>query len=286
MFFPAFDGHDQPLNVVHTEGSCGFLDDDGLCRVHRKGGGNAKPQSCLAFPASMVACGDEWHASLRPECACIARTAVTGVPLQDDPTTWAALRSSLLRVWDVPETIRIDEERSITREQYVTWMRVTMAALKTTFSPLDALAGAVGELLDREFELRPPQPWLDSIATDLEKAAASAARTHHGKSAYRRSIEWGAEVSRALYDGHDDAPPWGRGLSQHQGRLAGSVAGLLLHGHALLHYPLLGRAAADLAWLMWLARASCAVRPPEQVDSRLETNTTWVFLWRHVGWSS
>jgi lysine-N-methylase len=285
LFYPAFDGYSEPLNVVEVEGDCGLLDEDGLCRVHAAGGAQAKPQSCLAFPAELVACGDEWHASLRPECACIARTAVTGAPLQADPHTWAALRTTLLRVWEVPESVRVDETRSIPRDEYLDWMRRTMAALKTTFSPSKALTAAVQELSGSPVPERPPPGWLASIADDLEATARELVESHPPTGAYRRAVEWGARASRALHDGADPAPPWGRGLSQHQGRLASSVAGLLLHGHALLHYPLLGRAAADMTWLLWLARASCAVQAPEEVDPRLEANTTWVFLWRHVGWS-
>ena len=285
LFYPAFDGYPEPLNVLEVEGDCGFLDEEGLCRIQAAGGAQAKPQSCLAFPAELVACGDQWHASLRPECACIARTAVSGAPLQSDPTTWAALRTTLLRVWEVPETVRIDEARSISRDDYLDWMRRTMAALKTTFSPLTALSGAVQELTGAPLPERPPAGWLGSIADDLEATAESLRDSHPETGAYRRAVEWGGACARALHDGADPKPPWRRGLSQHQARLMASVAGLLLHGHALLHYPLLGRAAADMTWLLWLARASCAVRAPEEVDARLEANTTWVFLWRHVGWS-
>lgn len=285
LFYPAFDGYTEPLNVVEVEGDCGFLDEQGLCRVHAAGGAQAKPQSCLAFPAELVACGDQWHASLRPECACIARTAVSGTPLQADPHTWAALRTTLVRVWEVPEQVAIDPERSISRDDYLAWMRGTMAALKTTFKPLHALAGAVQELTGAAVPLRPPQAWLASIADDLEGTAARLRDSHPDTGAYRRAVEWGARCARALHDGADPEPPWGRGLRQHRSRLVASVAGLLLHGHALLHYPWLGRAAADMTWLLWLARASCAVQPPDEVDPRLEANTAWVFLWKHVGWS-
>ena len=285
LFYPAFDGHPEPLNVVEVDGDCGFLDEQGLCRVQAAGGAQAKPQSCLAFPAELVACGQEWHASVRPECACIARTAVTGAPLQADPETWTALRSTLLRVWEVPVTVQVDAGQTITREQYLVWMRATMASLKTTFSPLEALRGAVEELIGAPLPERPPQAWIGSIADDLEATAARIADSHPPDGAYRRAVEWGARCARAVHDGADTKPPWGRGLTQHRARLTASVAGLLLHGHALLHYPLLGRAAADMAWLLWLARSSCAVQEPEQVDPRLEADTTWVFLWRHVGWS-
>lgn len=286
LFFPAFPGHDEPLGVVEVDGNCALLGSDGLCRVHAAGGAQAKPQSCLSFPAELVACGDEWHASLRPECACIARTAITGAPLQDEPATWAALRSAMVRVWEVPETIRIDGSRSIGRGEYLGWMRETMAALKTTFEPLPAFALAVERLSGAHPGSRPPGPWLDSVARDLRKAADRSATTHPPASAWRRSVEWGAEVSAALAGGADPEPGWSRGQEQHQARLAASVVGLLLHGHALLHHPLLARAAGDLCWLLWLARAACAVRPPEEVDPRLETWTTWIFLWRHVGWSA
>jgi len=61
------------------------------------------------------------------------------------------------------------------------------------------------------------------------------------------------------------------------------VAALLLHGHGLLEAPLLGPAARDLGHLLWLARASDTVQPADEADSRLESTTSWLFLWRTVG---
>jgi hypothetical protein len=57
---------------------------------------------------------------------------------------------------------------------------------------------------------------------------------------------------------------------------------LVLHGHALLELPLLGEALDDLLYLVQLAGASEVVSPAIDADPRLESLTTWLFLYRNV----
>ena len=287
VFHPAFDGRDDPLNVVAVDGSCAFRGGDGRCRIHAVAGAEAKPQSCLSYPAHLVACGTEWHASLRTECACVARSAVEGEPLNADPKVWVALRSTLHRVWAVPREVAVDERR-IARDDYVTWLRGVMAGLGTTFDPIAtleagrrSLGALVGE--DRDPLGPPDRAWLATVATHLKREAEDAARTFDPGSPYRRSIAWGAAVAGTLADAEAPVvPTWSRGRAGDWARRTASTLSMALHGHALLERPALGPALDDLIRLVHLARDAAAILPASDADPRLESLTTWLFLHRNV----
>ena len=287
VFHPAFEGHENPLNIVSVGGSCAFREDDGRCGIHAVAGANSKPQSCLSYPAHLVACGTEWHASLRPECACIARSAIGGSPLDADPKVWVDLRATLPRVWAVPRSVAVDDERSVPRDVYVTWLRATVARLKTSFDPISALEAArlaLGSLVEAPWvDLEPTDAaWTRSVAEHLGVEALEAERTFDPGSPYRRSIVWGAEASRRIADDGATAPRWSRGKSGDWARRAASVTSLLLHGHGLLERPTVDVALTDLIRLLQLARACEGLRAAETVDPRLESVTMWLFLYRNV----
>lgn len=270
----------EMLNIAEMGGRCAFQQDDGLCAVHAAAGPMAKPQPCLAYPAVLTVCGDEWHASLRTECACLARSAMTGVPLSADPEPWVLLRSMLVRVWSVPETVCVEGDRRIDRADYVTWMRNALARMTTTFEPLAALREAGAEL-GLSADLPPPSRWLRELATAAATKRAEAAE-RDPTSGYRVAIEWGARIAAALADGADSAPGWSRGRAQHHARMLASVATAHLHGHGLLQARTLQDGFEQLVRLLWLATASEALEPARQADPRFESVTTWVFLFGHV----
>ncbi|MCP4872095.1 MAG: YkgJ family cysteine cluster protein [Proteobacteria bacterium] len=281
VFYPAFDeAPEGPLNVVEVDGGCAFLEDDGRCAVHAAGGAEAKPLGCRAFPAVLVACGEEWHASLRSECACMERYATSGAPLHADPQSWANLRAGFVRVWCVPDTVKIDAERSLPRDDYVNWMRGTVASLSKSFDPVEVLMDA-----ESAMGLSPGAgdgAWLASVAETLEAELPELERTHPPGSAYRAAIEWGAETARGLVEDPSAETGWGRGMAQHQGRVGCQLATSVLHGHTLLEQPLLGPALTELRRILWLGLHAAAVRPAREVDGRLESMTAWIFLWRNV----
>jgi hypothetical protein len=282
LFVEAFKGHPDALNIATVNGRCGFQQDDGFCRIQVAGGAAAKPMSCLSYPAVLVSCGEEWHASVRPECACVARHANEGRLLSDDPRSWAELKARFLRVWDVPEVIVIDGVRTLERAAYVDWMRLAMAKLKTSFEPLEALHRAGQEI---GVETTPPdEAWLDRVERNLVRELKEGEVELHADSPLRASFVWALEVFRALRAGTDPEPRWSKGRKADQARRMASVAALVLHGHQLLEWRELGPTLVDLSRFLWLGRASNAVRPAEDVDSRLESITTWIFLWRLVDW--
>ena len=66
--------------LVHgTDGACIFLGEDGLCRIHSKFGGAAKPLACRIFPYALHPAGKSIAVSLRFSCPSV--TANNGRPL-------------------------------------------------------------------------------------------------------------------------------------------------------------------------------------------------------------
>ena len=287
VFHPAFEGLENPLNVVSIDGSCAFREPDGKCAIHAAAGAGAKPQSCLSYPAHLVACGTEWHASLRPECACITRSAIGGSALDADPEVWVALRKTLHRVWAVPRNVNITSERAIPRDTYVDWMRSAVARLKTSFDPLGALESSRADLWSAAGVETAPLGFpdgsrLDAIARHLAAESLEVGSAFEESSPYRRSIEWGAEVATALQQTGEQVPDWSRGRAGDWARRTASTVSFLLHGHTLLEREALGPALDDLLHVLRLARAGEALKATEAVDSRLESVTMWLFLWRNV----
>lgn len=282
LFVEAFAGHPGALNIATVDGRCAFQQPDGLCRVQVRGGASAKPSPCSSYPAVLVACGDEWHASLRPECACIARHANEGSLLSDDPQSWANLRARFARVWEVPDRVEIDASRSLPRDEYVAWMRTSIAGLKTSFAPFDALAAA-GEALGVEL-VEPDDAWLARVQANLARERREGDVELHHASPLRATFAWALEIVAALRGGASPEPSWSRGRSADHARRAAALASMVLHGHQLLEWRQLGPALVDLGRFLWLGRASMAIRAAEEVDPRLEALTSWIFLWRLVDW--
>ncbi len=286
LFVKAFAGSSgelgEMLNIAKVDGRCALQQADGLCRVQLAAGSDAKPAPCQAYPAVLVACGDEWHASLRPECACLARHAIEGTALPDAPEPWVQLRSLLPRVWAVPDTVIIEGTRAIPRADYVAWMRAGVGALKTSFTPLEALETLAEEL---GVELEEPGPdWLNSLLPTLEREVVEAEAELHDDSPLRHLVTWARDVVLALLA--DAAPKrFSRGREADFGRCSGSLAAFVLHGHLLLEWPELGPALADLHRFLWLARRGEAVDSVTERDPRLEPITAALFLQRHVDWS-
>lgn len=289
VFHPAFDAHpDGPLNVLDLDGSCAFRDGDGLCAVHKAGGAEAKPQACVTYPAHLVVCGERWVASLRPECACMQRTALEGPRLSDDPVGWAQLRAMMLAVWTVPMLVEVTQDVVVTRTEYRQWTERAVATLSNTLDPVRALGTIRADLLQLA-ELPPEDPpealevgWLAERRRWLVGEAEAARAVHAEGSALRRAVEWGLDAVNAVL-AKERPRRQKRGQVADWKRRAALVTAHLLHGHGLLEEPLLLPALDRLTRYVALAEQSRALRPVEERDPRLEELTAWFFLWRTLG---
>lgn len=285
----AFEGSDdRSFNIATAGGSCAFIREDGLCGPHAQSGFLAKPLVCRSFPCTIVLCGDEWHASLRPECACIARTAVEGPELQADVAPWSDFLSSLLQVQTVPDPLCVQGSRLLPRTEYASWVRRTVDQLATSDEPIATLRSAARELgvgsNTVPLDGRPPQAWFDRVVAWLTEAEDMLGEAYDPRSPYRLTVAWARKVALAVAEGaQPDGPEWSPEQRSDWSRRTAVAAALLVHGHGLLEAPELGPAAVDLGHLLWLAREANAVQPAEELDARLESTTSWLFLWRTVG---
>jgi len=284
----AYDrGNDGSFNIASVEGSCAFQRSDGLCELHARGGPMAKPMACRSFPSMLVLCGEEWHASLLPECACLQRTAIEGSALQYDSSAWVSLRSHQRWVASVPEQLCLSEGQHLSRDSYLRWLRELLAVLQTSFEPIVAVREATA-LLGTEVSARgssadgrPPQAWLDDICLWLDGWQGSLGDAWGPRSAYARGMRWALSVARELASEPSiAAPSWSRGRSRDWNRRQASLLSLFLHGHGLLGAEQLLAAAEDLGHFAWLARASNAVCAVETQEPTLESMTLWMFFWR------
>jgi len=235
----------------------------------------------------LVLCGEEWHASLLPECACLQRTAIEGRALQYDSESWVSLRSHQRWVAAVPAQLSLSAGRQLSRESYLRWLRELIAVLQSSFDPIAAireaaaLLGSDDAVQSSDDNDRPPQIWLEEICVWLEAWLDSLGDAWGSRSVYAQGMSWALHVARELAsDPSIESPSWSKGRSRDWNRRQASLLSLFLHGHGLLGEDHLLVAVEDLGHLAWLARASNAVCAVEAQEPRLESMTLWMFLRR------
>lgn len=75
-------GKKQHRLAQQSDGSCVFLDERGLCRIHGKFGEEAKPLACRIYPYAFHPHGDEVAVSLRFSCPSVTQNLGTPIPRQ------------------------------------------------------------------------------------------------------------------------------------------------------------------------------------------------------------
>lgn len=90
-----FRGGEQSLALANREdGSCVFLGDDGLCRIHAEFGEPTKPLACRMYPFVFVPAGNEVRVDVRFDCPSVAGSQ--GMPLPDhQPALRGMLKEAL-----------------------------------------------------------------------------------------------------------------------------------------------------------------------------------------------
>jgi len=73
------------INLNHRpDGSCVFLGENNLCKIHGKFGLDAKPLPCQVFPYVLIPTGNEWSVGVRYACPSAAKNLGTPVVKQRD----------------------------------------------------------------------------------------------------------------------------------------------------------------------------------------------------------
>ena len=70
---PLFTRRGSEYQIAHrADGSCIFLDDEGLCKIHAKYGEPAKPVACRLYPFRFIPVGDQVRVDVRFDCPATA----------------------------------------------------------------------------------------------------------------------------------------------------------------------------------------------------------------------
>ncbi len=202
----------EPGRVVASvarDGACGFLQDDGLCAVHRAGGAEAKPWGCRAFPRIYVDDGVSVHVSVKPECPCvIAPTDGDAEPVLDPSYTDAGSLPSLVVVDTLPDMIEVTRGVWAPRAEVRTWF----ARVADREAPIDAAATAwaladglsEGQWVEVEaWSAKPPNasvvmPWIEALHRRAQARADEHAAWRSASDLVRRSSAAVALVTRLL----------------------------------------------------------------------------------------
>lgn len=133
-------GHDYRL-AQRDDGSCVFLMEDGLCRIHKELGFDAKPLVCRMFPLQVVPRDKVAYVTVRRACPSaaadkgqsvaeqmeFARALVRERNLAEKPPVAPAIKRGELREWGAAKCLLATFERLLTDERFPMVRRIVHA---------------------------------------------------------------------------------------------------------------------------------------------------------------
>lgn len=273
------DEHDVRA-VAQIDGRCAFLEGDGLCLLHRRGGAEAKPFPCSFYPALLMDDGESVRVSLGPECACIFASAgrSDGVPLVPRAARTLGDLDPVVATMRVPNPVPLSARSTASRSELSCWSTALVGALARTDADALALAWTLASsmaehgldlsALDRALahpslpDRASLAPWIASLREHAERAASTAESWRGGSDLSRRVARWIADALCVA-----DLSALSRSASDPASERFYLRA--LAHGHRLaiegrtLEHGLFDRATRILA-----ARAMAAIAPPSDTSAR------------------
>lgn len=265
------------------KGRCAFARDDGRCAVHAALGPAAKPSACRLYPLHAVRAAGRLRVSLRPECACVPRSATGGTALADllTPEVLGALAPPSGE--SAPGTVHVAPGLDEPLERWLEWTDDWIAEIASGSDPVAVMGGAAAALgwpvaappFAERGQLGAMSALLEGERRRLRGQVPPGAPQH-------LAAAWGHDLLERLLDGEPlgPAPPPGLEAGREAERQAAIASLFALE-------PLLGLHAAaglaHLATLFWLARRGTDRLPPERRDPRLEAISTWMVLDRTLG---
>jgi len=253
--------------VALVNGRCAYLEGS-LCSLHSAGGAASKPLGCNLFPLALVDDGTRVRASVAVECACVLASAGKpgGAPILDEKLRFRGDLDPAIVVDELPDTVAVDEERSVPVEDYVRWSDAVASAIEGCADVATA-AWALGDALgkhgfdvERSLEaiaLAPPFD-ADLALRYIEALGAKAAQRAKAQSVWRsprdlcrRAVAIVAASATILGDSDVLAA-----VATGAGAAPADEAFYLratLFGHQMVGYPI-ATALRDRAVAMWIAR--------------------------------
>lgn len=197
--------------VASVDGACAYLDEDGLCAIHRVAGADAKPFGCMLYPVQFTDDGERVRVSIAVECACVLASVGRddGAPLVSDTVRLRGDLPEAVVVLKVPSEVLVREGERVPRAELVAWTRAVMDTLPWR-DPVRALwnladtietrglqARAEG---DREPEVRVLRAWLRALHHRAQRKLHEHDWTRAGGDIIRRAVRGIAATTARLYD--------------------------------------------------------------------------------------
>ncbi len=168
---PSPDGSPAFSLGRRPDGRCLFLDDDGLCSVHRRLGVERKPLTCRRFPLWVARRPDGVALTLKVQCETLWRSHDDGVPVEDQGA-WRADAAAGPPYLVVPALVRVAGEVYVPYALARSVEAEVVERLRHAASAREGLeAAAIYLHAVRRTLPRPPDP------ADLDRARAAADRT-------------------------------------------------------------------------------------------------------------
>ena len=226
---PETAGHAwRGATVTLVNGRCAFLEEEGTCCLHRRGGSKAKPTGCNLFPYELVDDGEALWLGPRPACRCVFTSAAasepTGAKAAPSSEPWPEL-SGL-------QPIRLGQSVAVTATQRWPLPRYRAWAKSRVLSPdarqsLVELAASVDAL---------PEGWRDA---ELRRLRAGLLR-HLGESQWRAADDLAWRIPHGLLGACEEllAAPPERAEAPHSSEAFYLVCLRHTHGWARADHPL------------------------------------------------
>ncbi len=121
LFLPREGSAPTPVHVpTMKDGACGFLDEQGLCTIHRAGGADAKPHACSAFPMRYCDDGHAIRATACTECICAFISAHGTSPSTPSARTCRDI-DPLAVIEVLPAELSLDGTHTLSRDELRAW---------------------------------------------------------------------------------------------------------------------------------------------------------------------
>lgn len=229
-------------------GACAFLDEEGWCGIHSRGGHEAKPLGCQQFPVRYCDDGREIRATLVPECACVlvepegASESIVGEHREAEDL------SSTVAVDEVPAEVELTASRTVPRQEFLEWFddhpRDTWPEDLATW-----LWSKADELDERA---QTPQSWMSRLEEHAQARLALESRWRDPADTSMLTLRW---IVLAAATGQTLGPGEGRPAEIERRYLS-----LLFWGYAGVGKLPWSSCLRDRATRIWVARSMHELR--------------------------
>ena len=130
------------LAMTLVNGQCLQLGGDRRCGLHLRGGAEAKPTGCAAFPATLVDDGIDVRVTPALECDCVFASRGNDAPDHVELLTGYQTLRSLpegLAVRRLPDTIHVNDELTASPAQLSAWSREEAQLVPEESAPMHAI---------------------------------------------------------------------------------------------------------------------------------------------------